>query len=593
MEQMNIVFTGHVDHGKSTVIGRLLADTGSLPMGKLEQVRKNCLSNSRPFEYAFLIDALKDEQAQGITIDSARVFFNTGKRNYIIIDAPGHIEFLKNMVTGASRAEAAFLVIDAKEGVRENSRRHGFLLSMLGIKQMIVLVNKMDLVGWNEAVYRRIVGEYSDFLKSIELEPSGFIPISAAKGANIIENYSEISWYRGMTVLEGLDSFRKEESLENLPLRIPVQDVYKFTGDGDDRRIVAGTIESGTIEASQKLVFYPSGKRSRINTIEAFNGGVPERLSAGQAAGFTLEEQIYIRRGELATAEGQPEPFVSSRIRVALFWLGRSPMVKDRSYLFKLGTGRINVRLEEIIRLIDASTLDSEVASEVKRHEVAECVLKLEKAAAFDIVEDNPSTSRFVIVDDYEISGGGIIKESLDDSHEATREHVWERNFNWARSEISIERRAEKYNQRPALIVVTGSKDSGKKAIARGLENLLFEDGHIVNFVGIGSILYGIASEFKKEQDRFGLRPARMIGEISHLMLSAGLILILTAIDLTQEDLEELQTVVGSGNVEIVQIGPANTDIQWNMQLEGENPETAAMKIKSYLLEKGYLFKPW
>jgi bifunctional enzyme CysN/CysC len=181
-EQMNIVIAGHVDHGKSTIIGRMLADTKSLPEGKLEQVKENCRLNSKPFEYAFLLDALKDEQSQGITIDAARVFFETKKRHYIIIDAPGHIEFLKNMITGASRAEAALLVIDAAEGVQENSRRHGYMLSMLGIKQVTVLVNKMDLVGYKQDTFESIVNEYTDFLHKINVEPASFIPVSGREG---------------------------------------------------------------------------------------------------------------------------------------------------------------------------------------------------------------------------------------------------------------------------------------------------------------------------------------------------------------------------------------------------------------------------
>jgi bifunctional enzyme CysN/CysC len=352
-------------------------------------------------------------------------------------------------------------------------------------------------------------------------------------------------------------------------------------------------IESGVLKKGDKLVFYPSGKRSRVKSIEVFNADSPVSIAAGASAGFTLKEQIYIRRGEIATIEGENEPAVSSRLRVNLFWLGREPMKIGRNYLFKLGTAKITARVESITKLIDASTLNITEAEAVERHGVAECILKLEKAAAFDLVENNPATSRFVIVDDYEIAGGGIVIESLDDSQEATREHVWERNFKWARSDISIERRAEKYNQRPALIVITGAKDCGKKAIARCLENMFFEDGHIVNFVGIGSVLYGIAAEMKKERDGIGVNPARLLGEISHLMLSAGLILIMTAVDLSQEDLEEIQTVVDGNNVETIQVGQPNTDIQWDLQLVEQSPEPAALKIKSYMLEKGYIFKPW
>ena len=196
-EQMNIVFTGHVDHGKSTVVGRLLADTQSLPEGKLDQVKKECERNSKPFEYAFLLDALKDEQSQGITIDAARVFFKTDKRDYIIIDAPGHIEFLKNMITGAARAEAAFLVIDADEGVQENSRRHGYLLSMLGIRQLCVLVNKMDLVDYSRPVYNRIVRRYSRFLRNINLTDVRFIPVSGREGDNIFYKGENMPWWTG------------------------------------------------------------------------------------------------------------------------------------------------------------------------------------------------------------------------------------------------------------------------------------------------------------------------------------------------------------------------------------------------------------
>ena len=208
-QDMNIVIVGHVDRGKSTVIGRLLADTNSLPEGKLEQVKETCRRNSKPFEYAFLLDALKDEQAQGITIDTARCFFQTERRNYIIIDAPGHIEFLKNMITGASRAEAALLVIDASEGIQENSRRHGYMLSMLGIKQVCVLVNKMDLIGYSEKPFRRIEKQYRRFLKKVDVEPLCFIPISAREGDNVANHSGKMPWYRGKNVLEVLDLVRK------------------------------------------------------------------------------------------------------------------------------------------------------------------------------------------------------------------------------------------------------------------------------------------------------------------------------------------------------------------------------------------------
>ncbi len=241
---MNVVIVGHVDHGKSTLIGRLLADTNSLPVGKLEAIQEKCRRNAKPFEYAFLLDALKDEQEQGITIDVARCFFKTKKRNYIILDAPGHIEFLKNMITGAARAEVAILVIDASEGIKENSIRHGYMLSMLGIKQIVVAINKMDLVNYDEDKYEDLKREYTNFLNKIGIRPLEIIPISAFNGDNITKKSKNMQWYNGNNILEALDEFECSKSDINKPFRMPIQAIYKFTENADNRRIVAGTIET-------------------------------------------------------------------------------------------------------------------------------------------------------------------------------------------------------------------------------------------------------------------------------------------------------------------------------------------------------------
>src|SRR5277367_6270085 len=231
-EQMNVVIVGHVDHGKSTLVGRLLADTGSLPEGKLEAVKAQCKRNAKPFEYAFLLDALKDEQAQGITIDTARSFFKSSKRDYIIIDAPGHIEFLKNMVSGAARAEAALLVIDAHEGIKENSKRHGYMMRFLGIKNIAVCVNKMDLVHYDQKIFEKIKTDYTKFLMEIDLTPRSFIPIAAFHGDNMISPSQNTPWYKGGSVLNVLDSFEKAAPLDRQAFRMPVQDIYKFTEEG-------------------------------------------------------------------------------------------------------------------------------------------------------------------------------------------------------------------------------------------------------------------------------------------------------------------------------------------------------------------------
>ncbi len=416
-EDMNIVIVGHVDHGKSTVIGRLLADTGSLPDGKLEQVKENCRRNSKPFEYAFLLDALKDEQAQGITIDSARCFFKTKKRDYIIIDAPGHIEFLKNMISGAARAEAALLVIDAHEGIQENSRRHGYMVSMLGVKQVAVLVNKMDLVNFDKKVYDDVIREYSEFLNKINVTPVFFIPISAVLGDNIAERSQKMHWYKGTTVLEALDQLENAKLSDDKPFRMPVQDVYKFTKDKDNRRIVAGTVETGVLKVGDEVVFYPSGKKTRVKSIEAFNKEKQEEVSAGTATGFTTTEQIYTRRGEIATIRGEQKPKVGTLINVKLFWLGKKPMETNKKYYLKIGTAKAEVVVTEITNVLDASNLSSEKKETVNRNDVAECIMKSLKPIAFDLSNELIETSRFVVIDDYEIVGGGIIVEALEDDY--------------------------------------------------------------------------------------------------------------------------------------------------------------------------------
>ncbi len=592
-ENMNIVIVGHVDHGKSTVIGRLMADTNSLPDGKLEQVKENCRRTSRPFEYAFLLDALKDEQSQGITIDSARVFFKTEKRHYIIIDAPGHIEFLKNMVTGAARAEAALLVIDAAEGVQENSRRHGYLLAMLGISQIAVLVNKMDLVDYDRETFEKIRKEYSEFLKEIGVDEAVFIPVSGMEGDNVASPMEGMPWYSGQTVLDILDSFEKISPPDDREFRMPVQGVYKFTNFGDSRRIIAGSVETGRLNAGDEVIFYPSGKRSRVKSIERFNADPGVSTGAGWATGFTLEEQIYVIRGEMAARRGEVQPETTTRVRVNLFWLGRDPLVKEKEYLLKLGSSRVPVYLEEIVMVLDASNLDTRQKEEVERHDVAECILRTTRPLAFDLAEKNAATGRFVLVDNYEIWGGGIIREALEDRQTQFRDLVFTRNLKWEKSRISFEERAEKYHQKPALVLVTGVKDSGKKPLARELEVHLFHEGQVPYFLGFGNILYGVDSDILVSSERKD-EHVRRFAEVVNIMLDAGLIVIATAIEFDAFELEVLKTIINPDRIHVVWTGDEmTTDIPIDINVDPARiPESVEM-ICGYLADRGIVYRPY
>ena len=469
---MNIVVAGHVDHGKSTVIGRLLADAGALPEGKLESIRELCRRNAKPFEYAFLLDALKDERAQGITIDTARCFFETEKRKYIIIDAPGHIEFLKNMITGASRAEAALLVIDAAEGICENSRRHGYMLEMLGIRQIAVLVNKIDLVNRSRETYEKICREYAQFLATIGIAPAAFIPVSATEGDNIAFPSELTPWYDGPTVLGQLDLFEGGDNTggSELPLRIPVEDVYKFTEGGDDRRIVAGMCESGTLRAGDQVVFYPSRKTTVVNSLEewfmdADSSRRPKEFSAGKACGFTMTTQIYVRRGEIACLAGEKPPEIGRAFRASIFWLGRSPLVPGKEYVIKSCTAKTPCRVTKIHSVLDASTLEKNpAAAEAKKNDIADCTFVCEKELAFDIGAALPTTGRFVIVDEYEISGGGIITEALGAGDAGSAA---------SSAAVTPGERARYLRQKPVTVSVQ-TEEYGRK-----LERRLFEEGRI------------------------------------------------------------------------------------------------------------------
>jgi bifunctional enzyme CysN/CysC len=593
--RMGIVITGHVDHGKSTIIGRLLADTGSLPDGKLEQVRELCARTARPFEYAFLLDALKDEQAQGITIDAARVFFNSRNRQYVILDAPGHIEFLKNMITGASHAEAALLVIDALEGIQENSRRHGYMLSLLGVRQVAVIINKMDLVRHDQHVFDEIAGTFAAFLEQLELEPSCFIPVCGRDGDNIATRADTMAWYTGPTVLEALDNFTTDRSAADRPFRMPVQGVYKFTEDSDERRIVAGTVLTGTLSHGDEVVFFPSGKRSRVRGIEAFNSPPQRSTAAGTATGFTLQEQIYVARGEIAARADEPKPHVTTRLRVSLFWLGKQPLNKRTEYTLKLGCARVPVRIEAINRVMDASTLAAlDSPDAVGRNDVAECVLKLGRAMAFDISSEIAETGRFVLVEDFEIRGGGIIREALPDRQSWVRERVLLRNYMWEPSGISSEQRAERSGQLPRLVLITGEREADRKAVARELEARLFTDGRLVYFLGIGNILYGVDADIGRAgEDR--AEHMRRLAEIANLMLDTGAILIVTAVELTPEDLEVIKAGVDADRVTTVWIGDnIVTGLPSDLRLsERLTHAEAADQIKSHLRDQGVIFRPW
>jgi bifunctional enzyme CysN/CysC len=495
-----------------------------------------------PFEWANLMDALQAERDQNITIDTAQIWFRTRKRQYVIIDAPGHKEFLKNMVTGAASAEAALLLIDASEGVQEQSRRHGYLLHLLGIRQMVVLVNKMDLQNYGQGRFEQIEAEYRAFLKTVGVEPRCFIPISAKQGDNIASRSANMTWWNGPTVVEVLDDFQLAEPATDQPLRLPIQDVYRF----DDRRILAGRIESGTLKTGDRLVFAPSTKVSTVKTIERWNAPAAERAEAGESIGITLSEQIFVERGAVAALETAP-PYELSRFKARLFWLGRAPMRQGQSYKLKLATQEVECEIDAIERLIDSSTLETIARAEayVGRNEVAELYLRTKRPVAFDVHAEIIPTGRFVIVDGFEVAGGGIVAadnyprrtaDSLQKSH----------NIYWSLGKVTSDQRAVRNGHRGRVIWLTGLSASGKSTIATELERELFNLGQHVYVLDGDNMRHGLCSDLGfSPKDR--KENIRRVGETAKLFAEAGNICITAFISPYRSDREMVRQILEPG----------------------------------------------
>ncbi len=406
-ETLKIVIVGHVDHGKSTLIGRLFFDTGSIPEVRYQEIAATCRAQGREFEFAYLMDALEEERDQNITIDTASTFFKTAKRPYVIIDAPGHKQFLKNMITGASSADAAILLVDGAEGVREQTKRHAYVLSLLGIRQVVVAVNKLDMVGYDRKTFRQVENDIRAFLHSVGIVPSHVIPVSAREGENMARKLGRTPWYAGLTVLEALDTFENVHGDRTLPLRLPVQDVYKWDG----KRIYAGRVESGEIRKGDEVIFLPSGKITRVKSVEKWLEPDLFSAAAGESIGITTVDELFVERGEVVSRRDNP-PVKTREIRASIFWIADSPFQAGKTYTLKLATAEVTATAAAIEERLDSSSLvvTERHGKELLSSEVGNVVFALKNEMAADLYEENIAMGRFVIEDGTLISGGGIIR---------------------------------------------------------------------------------------------------------------------------------------------------------------------------------------
>jgi bifunctional enzyme CysN/CysC len=524
-QQVRIVIVGHVDHGKSTLVGRLLHETGSLPEGKLEMLQAVSARRGMPFEWSFLLDALQTERDQGITIDTTQIRFRTRSRDVVLIDAPGHAEFLRNMITGASQADGAVLIIDALEGVRDQTRRHGYLLHLLGVRQVAVVVNKMDRVEFSRERFQDISDEISSHLIGLGVTPSAVIPISARDGDGVAQRTPRTSWYKGPTVVEALDALEPARPPDALALRLPVQAIYKF----DDRRIVAGRIESGHLSAGDEIVIMPSAKIAKIKSVESWPlTPVRGRQSAGRSVGITLDRELFIERGDVI-AHTASAPRDTRRIRARIFWLHDKPLSSGASILVRLGTKESRATVVAIEKAVDPGELASRETKAIARNHVGEIDIALAQPFAADPYSDNPRTGRLVIEVNGRIAGGGLVL-SVDAGQRAIPVDIVP-----VESALRPDERSARYRHAGGVVWLTGLPGSGKSTLARALERRLFGQGGSPVLLDGDTLRAGLNGDLGfSPQDR--AENIRRLAEVATHLARNGHIAIVAAVSPSAED---------------------------------------------------------
>jgi len=405
---LNLVFVGHVDHGKSTLIGRLLMDTGTLPEEKVEELRQTCKDEGKEFRLAFLMDQFEEERKFDMSIDTTQTFFKTATCDYVIIDAPGHREFLKNMITGASLAHAAVLIVSAKEGIQDQTWRHAYLLGLLGIEQIIVVVNKMDMVGYDEAVFRSMVNGVTNMLGQVGAKPMTLIPISAQEGDNVASKSDHMKWYDGPAFLEMLDSLQTPVADMEKPVRFAVQDVYQVNGE----TVFVGRTEAGRLCAGAKVKILPAGHEAEVKGLHVF-GAEPTELVPGQCAGVSLSPSLDIGRGAILS-DADALPSVTKQCHAKIFWLGSKSYRVGETIAVRCATQEVPCRIERIERRFDSSDLQNkkEGAEEMAETDIGEVVIATDEPIVLERFEDLPELGRFTLVEGENVLAGGIVTDS-------------------------------------------------------------------------------------------------------------------------------------------------------------------------------------
>ncbi|MBL8553959.1 MAG: sulfate adenylyltransferase subunit CysN [Phenylobacterium sp.] len=508
---------GSVDDGKSTLIGRLLYDSKMIfedQLAALEADSKKVGTQGGDIDFALLVDGLAAEREQGITIDVAYRFFSTDRRKFIVADTPGHEQYTRNMVTGASTADAAIILIDARKGVLTQTRRHSYLVSLLGIRHVVLAVNKMDLVDWSQEVFDAIVGEYRDFADQIGIKAFTAIPMSALKGDNITDSSERSPWYAGPPLMRWLEEAPVEDDLQEKPFRMPVQWVNR---PDLDFRGFSGQVASGVIRPGDKVKALPSGRESTVARIVTFTGDLPQAV-AGQSVTITLADEIDVSRGDVLAASGRP-PEVADQFEATIVWFDDEALLPGRPYLLKLGTRTVQAQVAEPKHKVNVNTLEKLAATRLELNEIGVANLSLSAPIAFDPYADNKDLGGFILIDRItnRTVGAGMLHFALRRSH----------NIHWQATDVGKASRAAQKGQTPKVLWFTGLSGAGKSTIANLVEKRLHADGRHTYLLDGDNVRHGLNRDLGfTEEDR--VENIRRVGEVAKLMADAGLI-VLTA----------------------------------------------------------------
>jgi bifunctional enzyme CysN/CysC len=534
---LRFITCGSVDDGKSTVIGRLLYESKMLfedQLAAIEADSKKWGTQGGDIDFALLVDGLSAEREQGITIDVAYRFFSTDLRKFIVADTPGHEQYTRNMITGASTADVAVILIDARRGVLTQTRRHSFLVSLIGIRKVVLAINKMDLVDYSQQVFNRIDEEYRVFAQQIGLKDITTIPLSALKGDNMTSPSEGMPWYKGPTLMRFLETCEIDEGrLQNDPFRLPVQWVNR---PNLDFRGFAGLIASGRIKPGDRIRVQPSGRESTVKRIVAHGGDLPEAV-AGQSVTLTLADEVDISRGDvISTAEAPAE--VADQFECSIVWMADEPLLPGRPYLMKLGTRVVSATVTEPKYKVNVNTMEHLAAKKLELNEIGVCNIALDRAVAFDAYSANRDTGGFILIDRMSNNtvGAGMLHFALRRSQNIHLQHI----------DIDKAARSALKGQKPAVLWFTGLSGAGKSTIANQVEKRLHALGRHSYLLDGDNVRHGLNKDLGfTDGDR--VENVRRVGEVAKLMVDAGLIVLTAFISPFRAERDLARSLVGEG----------------------------------------------